>query len=247
MNLLLMKIFIGILLFFISIVSYSREKADTSNTKLKVNATISLNTNGIASIPAFSLDAPAIIAGVALIKNRFSYEPTLAYSFQLRPWFIDNWLNYKIVDRSAFELRTGVNISTFVAKYVVPDEEIWQAQRYFAFAITGICKISSNRSLTMAYWNDRGQDPGSIKGHFLSITGEKSEINIGKRILFSAAFQFFYIDYDGNNDGLFVAPRISSSVRNVPVSLYFQATQAIKSNISLFPGFRWNLGMSYTL
>jgi hypothetical protein len=70
-------------------------------------------------------------------------------------------------------------------------------------------------------------------------------MNIGKNVQLAAALQIFYINYDGNNDGLFVAPKISSSVRNIPFSIFLQVTQALSSNISPFPGFRWNAGIAY--
>jgi hypothetical protein len=237
-----------IVLLFFFVVSVSQEKDDSSKTKLKASATVSLNSNGIASIPAFSLDKPAIIASVSLAKNRFSYDPTLAYGFNLKPWFIDNWLHYKIVVRSSFELRAGFNISSFFSEYKFQeDEAILKGERYFALAMTGLYRISPNTSLTLDYWNDRGQEKGSLKGHFISLTGERSEINFGHSVLLSTAIQLFYINYDGNNDGLFISPKITSSLRNVPFAVYFQATQALNSNISPFPGFRWNIGLSYTL
>ncbi len=242
-----MKISFCLVFFSVFTVSYSYEKADSSKTKLKANATISLNSNGIATIPAFSLDKPAIIASITLAKNRFSYDPQLAYGLDLRPWYIDNWLHYKFVDKPYFEFRTGFNISTFFSEYKLEDESIWQGQRYFAIELAVAYKISPNSSLSFAYWNDRGQDNGTLTGHFFNLVGERSEINIGKCVLLSANIQLFYINYEGNNDGLFVSPKISSSVRNVPFSIYFQATQALISNIYPFPGFRWNLGLSYML
>lgn len=242
-----MKISFCLLFFSIFTVSYSSEPADSSKTKLKAGATVSLNSNGIASIPAFSLDKPAIIASVTLAKNRFSYDPTLAYGLDLRPWFIDNWLHYKIIAKPSFELTAGFNISTFGTKYNLPDGSIWEAQRYFAYAMTGVYGFSPNSSLTIAYWNDRGQEKGTLKGHFFSLIGERSDISIGKNVLFTAALQIFYINYDGNNDGLFVSPRVSASLRNAPFSIFFQATQALSSNITPFPGFRWNVGLAHTL
>ncbi|TAL64023.1 MAG: hypothetical protein EPN88_11500 [Bacteroidetes bacterium] len=242
-----MKLSFCIVFFSIFTISYSHEQADSSKTKLKANGTISLNSNGIASIPAFSLDKPAIIASITLAKNRFSYDPQLAYGLDFKAWFIDSWFHYKIVDKPHFEFRTGVNFSTFFSDNKVQDEAIRQAQRYFAIELTGVYKLSPKSSLTFAYWNDRGQDKGTLKGHFFNLIGEKSEISIGKNVLLSAALQLFYIDYEGNNDGLFISPKISSSVRNAPVSIFFQPIQAFYSNISPFPGFRWNLGLSYTL
>ena len=242
-----MRISFCLIFLFIFTTAFTQEKPDSSGTKLKAGATVSLNSNGMASIPAFSLGKPAIIAAVSLAKNRFSYTPTLAYGLDLRPWFIDNWLNYKLIRKPRFELTAGFNLSTFGSKYNLPDGSILEAQRYFAYALTGVYETSQNSSLTFAYWNDNGQEKGTLRGHFLNLVGERSDMNIGKNVLLSATLQIFYINYDGNNDGLFVSPKISSSVRKVPFSLFIQATQALNSNISPFPGFRWNVGVAYTL
>jgi hypothetical protein len=242
------KISFFALLIFISIVSFSQEETSSSKRKLQASANVSINSNGIASIPAFSLDKPAIIGSFSLVKNRFSYDPTLAYGFDLRPWFIDNWLHYKIINRPSFELRGGFNLSTFFTKHETEGEEpVLTGDRYFAFSLDGTYKISPNSIISLAYWNDRGQESTSLKGHFIDLTGERSDIKLGKSLLFAVNVQLFYINYDGNNDGLFVSPKISSSVRDIPFSLYFQATQTLQTNISPFPGFRWNLGISYTL
>jgi hypothetical protein len=235
------------LLFFAAATSFANEKADSTRTKLQAGASISLNSNGISSIPAFSLDKPALMASITLAKGRFSYEPFLAYGLDLRPWFIDNWLNYKIINRKSFELRAGFNISSFFSDYKTTEGTILQGERYFALALTGIYKITQHSNVTVAYWNDRGQEEGSIKGHFFNLVGERTGINLGKHVLLAATLQLFYIDYDGNNDGLFIAPKVSSSLRNAPFSLFIQATQAIVSNISPFPEFRWNLGLAYSL
>jgi hypothetical protein len=242
-----MRVLFCLLFIFAFSILWSKENADSTKTKLKAGANVSLNSNGMASIPAFSLGKPAIIAAISLAKNRFSYTPTLAYGFDLRPWFIDNWLNYKIIRKPVFELTAGFNISTFGSQYNLPDGSILEAQRYFAYAMTGVYKFSEKNSLTIAYWNDNGQEKGTLSGHFINLIAERNEMNIGNNVLFSAALQIFYINYNGNNDGLFVAPKISTSVKNIPFSIFLQATQAINSNISPFPGFRWNIGISYTL
>jgi hypothetical protein len=243
----MMKISFCLLFLFTFTISYSSGIADSSRTKLKAYGSVSLNSNGIASIPAFSLDKPAVIASVSLVKNRFSYDPTLGYGFDLRIWVIDNWLHYKIIVRPAFELIAGFDASTFGNKNTLQGEPIREAQRYFTYSMTGVYKFSPKESLTLAYWNDRGQEKGTLKGHFFTITGERTDICIGKNVLLSSALQLFYINYDGDNDGLFVSPKVSSSIKNVPFSIFFQATQALSSNISPFPGFRWNLGLSYSL
>jgi len=183
---------------------------------------------------------------IALSKGRFSYDPVLAYGLDMRPWFIDNWLHYRIVDRDAFILRTGVNFSVFFSDLKLPEEEVLKGERYWAWEIAGIYNISPKTVLTLMYWNDRGQDPGTITGHFVSLTGEQNMMKIGRAINLSAALQIFYIDYDGNNDGLFVSPRISTSVKSFPLALFFQATQPLLTNISPGPGFEFNIGLQYS-
>jgi hypothetical protein len=247
-----MRLSFCLVLLFIFISSYSYDHADSTKTKLKAGATISLNSNGIASIPAFSLGKPAVIASVSLQKNRFSYDPQLAYGLSFKGWFIDSWLHYILIDRPHFEFRPGFNFSTFFSDFKGKDEStqnvsIRQAQRYFTFEFTVICKFSSKSSLTIGYWNDRGQEKGTLMGHFFNLVGERSDIKIGKNVLLTADLQLFYIDYWGKNDGLFLSPKISSSIRNAPFSIFFQPIQALYSNISPFPGFRWNLGIGYTL
>jgi hypothetical protein len=241
-----MRLTLCLTFFFIFSVSYCVEVPDSTKNKLKAGLTVSLNTNGIASIPAFSLDKPALIGAFVLSKGRFSYEPTLAYGPDLKPWFIDNWLNYKIISRPVFELRAVFNISTFFSNYSLPDGTLLQSQRYFAYAITGTYKLYPHSSVLVAYWNDNGQD-GGLHGHFFNFVGERTDIRIGRKVFLGAAFQVFYINYDGKNDGLFISPKITSNLKNVPFTLFLQCTQAIQSNIDPFPRFRWNLGLAYTL
>lgn len=240
-----MKITFSLLFLSLYTVALPQEVSDKS--KLEAACTFSFNSNGISSIPSFSLGAPAVIAAPTFTKGRFVYEPVLAYDLDIQPWFIDNWFRYKIVDRQKFEFRTGLNFSMYFSDNKLPDETILQGQRYWAAEFTATYKPTAKSFISAAYWNDRGQDPGTISGHYLALMGDRSEISIGKSLLLAANLHLFYINYDGNNDGLFISPKLTTSVRNIPFSLFFHVIQAFESNISPFPGFNWNLGISYTI
>jgi hypothetical protein len=243
----MMKQTVLLFLFFISGVALSSEKTDSTRTKLNASCTVSLNSNGISSIPAFSLGDPAIIAAVGLAKGRLSFDPVLAYDLEMKPWFFDSWVHYVIVDRPVFKLRTGINFSMYFSDLKLPDDEIvLQGQRYWAFELAGIFNFNPKTSLTVLVWNDRGQDPGTITGLYTSVAIERSEIPVGKRVLIAGSLQIFNIAYDGNNDGLFVSPRIAASGKKVAVSVFFQVIQPVTTNISPNPGFQWNLGASYS-
>lgn len=244
----MIKLLASLVFIFIFTVSWSQESADSFRSKkLKAEATISLNSNGIAYIPAFSLGKPAIIGAFSLVKGRFSYDPVLSYSLELRPWIIDNWFHYKIIDKPSFEFKAGAVISSFFSEYEAEDEVIWQAQKYLAVEFIGKYKFTPKSSLAFTYLLDRGQDPGTMTGHFFNLQADRSDINIGKKGLLSASLQVFYLNYNGNNDGLFMAGNVSATLRNVPFAVFFQGIQAISSNITPFPEFKWNVGLSYTL
>lgn len=242
-----MRLFICLIVAITSVAGISQENPAKSGTALDTDLSFSLNSNGIASIPAFSLGKPAAIASVNISKGRFSYDPVLAYSLEMKPWFIDNWLHYRIIVKPRFELKAGANFSTFCSGLMLNGDEILKAERYFAFSISPTYRFSPVSSLTFDYWSDNGQEKGSISGHFICLSYDRSEIELGNKLLLSANIMLFQLFYDGNNDGLFVAPKISLSMRDFPCVLFFQATQAITSNISPWPGFRWNTGMSFSL
>jgi len=240
-----MKIILPLVFFFIFTVSYPVEKADTTRHKLKAEAAISLHSNGISSIPYFALGKPAVISAVSLTRGRFSYDPKLAYGLDLKPWLIDNWLRYKFIARNKFEFRAGINFSTFYKDYHAPEEVILQAQKYLGIEMASRYRFSEKNSLSLVYWNDRGLESGTISGHFIDLIAERSGMKVGENLIFSANIQLFYINYDGNNDGLFVSPKVIASLKNSPFSVFFQASQALITNISPFPDFEFDVGLTY--
>jgi hypothetical protein len=238
----------SLLFLFIFTLAWPQEDVDSIRSKkLKAEAKVSLNSNGIAYIPAFSLDKPAIIGAFSLVKGRFSYDPQLSYGLDLKPWIVDNWFHYKIVDRPVFEFKAGAVISSFFSDYEAADETVLQAQKYLALEFAGKYKFNPATSLAFTYLLDRGQDPGTLSGHFFNLQADKSDMSLGKKGLLSASLQLFYINYTGNEDGLFTAAYVSASLRDIPFSVFAQAIQALWSNIDPFPPFKWNVGLAYTL
>ncbi|MBK7713070.1 MAG: hypothetical protein IPN67_06275 [Bacteroidales bacterium] len=240
-----MRLFFCLLFIFIFKLSYSNEKPDSTRAKFVFNGNVSLNSNGMAPIPSFSLGKPALIAAFTLQKRRFSFDPQIAFSLNMKPWIIDNWLHYRLIYKPKFELRTGVDFSMFFSEYNTGEYKILKGEQYIAFEVAGIIKFSPKSILSLMYWSDNGQDQGTIRGNFFNSIYERNDIEIGRSVLFAASLQMFYVAYTGKNDGLFVTPRVALSVRNIPLSLFIQATQTIKSNIEPNPGFRWNAGMAY--
>lgn len=238
--------FLFFILFSISAsAALASEAPDSTKPKLSAAASVSINSNGIASIPAFSLGRPAIMAAINLNKGRFSYDPILAYSTDMKPWYFDSWLHYRIIRRPKFELRTGFNFSNFFSHITLNGQDMIKGERYWAGELAGFLKTSSRNTLSLMYWSDNGMDPGSIRGHYISLEDNLNNISFGRSLLFGAGLQLFMISYDGDNDGIFVSPKLSLGMRNIPLSVFFQATREIESNIVPHPGFKWNVGLNY--
>lgn len=240
-----MRIYFCFLFVLTCIIGYSHENADSSGSKIKFSGNVSINSNGMAQIPSFSLGKPAVIGAFTVQKKRFSYDPQIAYGLNFRPWTIDNWVHYKMIYKPKFELRAGGNFAMFFSEYDTGEDKILQGQQYLTFEIAGVIKFSPKSSFSLMYWSDNGQDPGTIDGSFYNMLYERADIAIGETVLLSGNIQFYYIDYTGNNDGLFISPRIAVSVRNIPLSLFYMGTQALTSNIEPYPGFKWNAGLAY--
>ena len=241
------KILASLAFLLIFSIGWTREQSDSTRSSLEAQATVSLNSNGIAYIPAFSLDKPAIVGIFSLVKGRFSYDPQLSYGLDLRPWIIDNWLHYRIIDRPAFELKAGALFSAFFSEYETEDVSLLQVQKYLAAELTTTYRFTPESSLAFTYLIDRGQDPGTLNGHYFSLQGDRSDFRLGKKGLLSASLQLFYINYTGNNDGLFTALNIAASLRDIPFSIFFQGIQPLWSNISPSPEFKWNVGLAYQI
>ena len=241
-----MKGLLCIFLLIIATVAFAIEKSDREKQPVKVSGSLSLNTNGIAPIPSFSFGKPVISANLSISKNRFSYDPFLAYSFDLKPWIIDNWFHYKLVVKPKFEMRTGVNVSMFFSEYKTPEVDLWQGQRYTTLELAETYKFSETSSLSLLTWYDRGLEDGTISGYFINLVADKSDISIGSHFLMALNLQAFFIDYTDKNDGFFVAPSINCSSRDIPVFVFFQGIQPLVTNMLPSPDFSWNLGVGFS-
>jgi hypothetical protein len=228
---------------------FSQENSDSTKHPLKVSVEVSVNSNGIAPIPAFAYGKPTAMANILLEKNRFSYNPQLSYGFNIKPWIIDNWFRYKWIARPKFELRTGLNLSMFFSEYKPPepDEAMWRGQRWVAIELAGLFRLSGTSTLSLMAWYDKGLETGTISGCFINFIFDKTDIRIGKKILLALNLQTFYINYTDENDGFFVAPKITFSVKRIPVFLLGQVIQPLSTNISPSPGLQWNIGIGYTI
>ena len=189
-----MRIVLVFTFLFTALISLAKENSEDVGKSIEVSGSLSYNTNGVAPIPAFSYGKPVVTANLYIAMNRFSYDPQFSYGLDLKPWIIDNWLHYKLVDKSRFELRTGVNISVFSSDYIDDDVTIRQGQRYMTFELAEIYNISETSTVSLLTWYDKGWEDGTISGYFISLVFDKTNLRLGDQILMDINAHTFYID-----------------------------------------------------
>lgn len=223
----------------------SREIADSMKVPFRFLGNITVTNNGISPIPAFALGEPALMVRLSAYKKQFSYDPNMAWSLNGRPWYINNWLHYKFIDKPKFEFRSGINANLYFSPCTTAEVNITKVQRLGMFELAVTYEPSSKGSVGLLFWYSKGFDRGTLSGHLIDLFAIRS-FTIGDKLLFNIMSQFFYMDNTGKMDGLLISGKFILSYTKTHISLFTQETQALLSNMEPFPGFTWNVGVSWS-
>jgi hypothetical protein len=238
------------LLLIASIVS-AQEKKDSTLAVFQFSGTLSLTSNAISPIPAFSLEKPAILGFLSLRKRRFSYDPEMAFSIKGVPWFLNNCFRYQVVDKTRFKFRTGLiwgvaNTYPEVIKNGV-NRTITQAERFIWLELMPKYKISEKVAFSSTIWSGYNFDPGSVKRiNFISLIGNFTKVPLKQNFYFNFFPQVFYLTIDGISDGFFVSGNFGIGHTKLPIVLSSQINQTLTTTLSPDPGFKWNVSLSYS-
>lgn len=242
-------------LLFIALFSYGQEAIDgkvqnENDNDFKFSGTIGLNTNGISPVPAFSLGKPAIMGFFSLRKNRFSFDPEVAYATDGIPWFFSSCFRYRILGKKKLGIKLAAvwNVSHSYPE-VVEDgisKTITKAERYLVFEFIPTYKLSEKFSIGSAVFVGRGFDKGSVKQmHFISLVGNITNLRLSEKMYCSIFPQVFYLNLDGDSDSYFVSGLFGIGHKKLPLFLSTQMNQPLATSISPDPGFSWNVGLAY--
>src|SRR5690606_29703410 len=219
--------------------------------KLLFSGSLTANTNGIATIPAFTLDKPAIVGILSLKKKKFSVDQYIAYSTQGKPWFFESFFNYGWIDSQRLSFTTTAmwgGTYTYGRELIEgTSQETMDYQRY-VFLIPSIShKIGPNRSITLTTQHGYGFPEGSIKwATFITLVGNIEHIPLGKSLYTSLYPQLLSTNFDWKTDGFFLAGKFGVGHKDLPFFLYTRFSQYIDGNIFPDPGFKWNICITYS-
>ena len=243
------------LLLTLALCSYGQSDIDGNvldevGNGFKFSGTIGLNTNGISPVPAFSLGKPAIMGFFSLRKNRFSFDPEIAYSTDGTPWFFSSCFRYRIFGNKNFGIKVAANWSVSHSYPEVIENGIskiiTKAERYLVFEFVPTYKLSEKFSLGSAVFVGRGFDRGSLKQmHFISLIANITKLRLSDKLYCSLFPQVFYLNLDGDTDSFFVSGVAGIGHKKFPLFLSSQINQPVVTSISPNPGFSWNVGLSF--
>jgi len=245
------QILIPLVLFFLilSFITYS-QNLETSKKPLIFSGDIGLTNNGIDMIPSFSLDKPAFYTFLSIDKGRFGYNPEATFSLDGRPWYVNYWLRYKLIDKERFNTGFRTSFSLFYENLNILEngieKEIIQAQRYLNFELTPAYNISGNSSISLVYLYSHGLEPVTIKNiNFISLNGNFTNIGLGNYFYCKLLTQLYYLNQD-SNDGVYFSATFGVVHKKTSLTLSSQINQPITTSIIPNPGFIWNISLTWS-
>ena len=219
------------------------------STKTVVTGATSVTNNGISLVPAFSLGDPAVIFDVGIRRNRFSFEPQLAFSIKdAKPWYFVFWLRYKLLESQKFNMRVGFHPGFLFSTTNIPvngvDKEYFTTSRFFVGELAPSYSLTKNISIGAYYQYSRGYNSDLKQSNFLGLNMNFSDISLGDQFYMQILPQIYYLKND-DKDGVYVSSDIKLAKRNFPLSISSLLNQKIRSEIPS-DNFLWNITLTYT-
>lgn len=227
--------------------SFSEVKKDTIPQSAKFSGVIQVTNNGISLVPAFSLDQPALLAFLDVSKKRFSYSPQFSYNYNARPWFMNQWLRYRLVEGKKIDFRTSVG---YAFLYKTTEElnagsanEIIKIDRNVISELLLTYKMTSNNSLSLSHLHGTPTSSYGITLDLLTLGATLGGIRLGKQFEMTVSPSVFYLNYTGGNEGVFSTQNIMIKKPKSAFGLSFQATEPLMKRNLVVKDFNWNVAL----
>lgn len=211
------------------------QKADSTQPIKHFSGTASITNNGIALVPNFSLEKPAVLFIMSLGGERFSFDPDIRFGLDGKPWTMLFWARYKLLTKTKFRLHTGAHLgmnfrNTPITINNIPSENTI-ARRYLAAELAPNYYFTKNISAGVYYLYSRGLDHGTSKNnHFVTVNANFSHLALNKHFYLRFNPQVFYLYQDGRQ-GYYTTGLIALAKNNFPLSASYLVNKKISGNI----------------
>lgn len=227
----------------------SAQQSDSAAKQMVYSGSIGLTTNGFSIIPSFSLNSPAVIAFLSWRRNKFSIDPDIRLTPDLRKGGILIWLRYYAVEKKKFSLRVGAHPAVNIQERILTENgsssNISQFRRFLAWELVPNYNITKNLSVGLYYLQGHGlQKDGPRTTHFVTFNSGISNIKAGKMLRLSLYPAIYYLYVDGYKGKYFTATVALAHTR-LPFSLESSINQTFTSSLPGNKDYMWNLTLKY--
>jgi hypothetical protein len=227
------------------------QAADTTRSRTIVEGAIAVTSNGISTIPSFSLGKPAAIFDVYITRNRFSLDPEVKYALDGKPWSFLFWGHYKLADGARFRVILGahpaVNFMTMTVPVNQTDEEVIVARRFLAADIYPSYALSRYVTVGGYYLYLYGVEHDVVKHtHLLALRSIFSSTPIVGGYFVQLYPQIYYLKAD-TRDGYYFFSGLAVGKRNFPLSIAATANKVIETRVPGGEDFLWNVSASWLI
>ncbi len=220
-------------------------KPDSLKTPLSIHGNIQLTNNAISPVPSFSLGKPALLTTLYLQKGRFTFSPEFNFDLEAKPWSVNTWLRYQIIQQKKWDLILGNNFSLFFKKNnPALTKEEFQLQRYQAFEFNLGYHFTKMRGVNLMLWKSQSLDEVGIKkGFFMMLLAQMGDFYNGKNIRIGIRPSLFVIDNSAPFTGYFASQISTMYFKKIPFNISFQTVHPLHSEPKT--KFNWNLGLNF--
>jgi hypothetical protein len=226
------------------------QQIDTTKPVTYFSGNLSLTTNGFSIIPTFSLNSPALITQLSWRRKKFSIDPDIRMTPNLKKGSMVLWFRYYPVQQKKFSLRVGAHPALNFQLRKITDSmgntsEITQMRRFLAWEVSPSYRISKNWTIGLYYLQGNGlQKDGPKTTHFINLSSGITNIRMGPWLRFAVYPAVYYLKLDSSEGFYFTGTADISNIK-WPVSLSGAINQTFTSNISGNKIFMWNVSLNY--
>jgi hypothetical protein len=210
---------------------------------------VTLTTNGISTIPNFTLGKPAVIFFMS-VGRRISFEPEFRLSIEGEPWMFIFWWRYELWKSERLNIRLGINSQINFNKVLITNNgitnDVQAASRFLTGDLSQSYFVTKNFSVVIYYMYSHTLETIGLKDlHYLAFRNNFLSIQLPKQFYIKFSPQIYYLKVD-EKDGLYFSEILTLAKRNFPLSISSIVTNPIKTHIPENNHLLWNINLTYS-
>jgi hypothetical protein len=243
------NVFLVFLLLILPHASYA-QNSDSTGVATRFGGIVTVTSKGISMVPNLSLDKPAAIFDLSMGKRKLSFEPSLRFALEGKPWSFLFWWRYKLLQTDKFRINIGAHpaLSFKTYSFLIDGvtEEHMVVRRYLAGELAPSYYLTKEISVGPYFLYSYGIEPELTKNNtMIALRAGFSNIRLSDQLYMRFNPQVYYLNMDAI-DGFYANASVSFAKRNFPVSVSAMINQPIKTYIIAGNEFLWNVSLIYS-